>query len=198
VAHVTRERFKARFPNHITLRVMSDVPALRRHRVLRIVQRAISAGGHRPDFRVIEYAIIANHIHLIVEAAGAEALARGMQGLEVRLARRLNRFFERRGTFFADRYHGRPLKGPRETRNALRYVLLNQRKHEERRGERMVRDWIDPFSSAYWFDGWREPVRLREARQRELLDCARPTAPPSVWLLTTGWRRWGPLTFDGT
>jgi hypothetical protein len=28
-----------------------------------------------------------------------------MHALEVRLARRLNRFFERRGKFFADRYH---------------------------------------------------------------------------------------------
>ena len=198
VARETRERFKARFPLHVTLRVIEDVPPLRRHGALRILQQAITAGGHRADFRVIHYVIIGNHIHLIVEASGAEALARGMQGLEVRFARRLNRFFGRSGTFFADRYHSRALRSPRETRNAIRYVLLNQRKHEERRGERLSRDWVDPFSSAYWFDGWRDQVRLREPRQRELLNCAQPTAPPSVWLLTTGWRRWGPLTFDGT
>ena len=34
-------------------------------------------------------------------------------------------------------------------RNAIRYVLSNQRPHEARRGERVDRDWIDPFSSAY-------------------------------------------------
>jgi hypothetical protein len=62
--------------------------------------------------------------------------------------------------------------------------------------ERLDRDWIDPFSSAFWFDGWKEPVRLREPRQRELLNTPCPTAAPTVWLLTTGWRRWGPLSFD--
>ena len=35
-----------------------------------------------------------------------------------------------------------------------------------------------------------------EPRQRELLDVPQPTAAPTVWLLTTGWRRWGPLAFD--
>ena len=35
-----------------------------------------------------------------------------------------------------------------------------------------------------------------EPRQRELLNVSRPTAAPTVWLLTTGWRRWGPLSFD--
>ena len=196
MSHGRRGRFAARFPLHVTLRVVADLPSLRQHGALRIIQRAIEAGGHREDFRVIQYAVIGNHIHLIVEAEGAEALARGMQGLEVRMARRLNRFFKRRGAFFADRYHSRVLRSPREARNALRYVLLNYRQHEARRGERLTRDWIDPFSSAYWFDGWRDPVRLREPRQRELLDIRCPTAPATVWLLTTGWRRWGPLAFD--
>ena len=88
------------------------------------------------------------------------------------------------------------LETPTETRNAIRYVLSNQRAHEARRGERLNRDWIDPFSSAYWFDGWKQPVRQREPRQRELLNVPQPTAAPTVWLLTTGWRPWGPLGFD--
>jgi REP element-mobilizing transposase RayT len=196
VPHRRREPFAARFPLHVTLRVVADVPSLRRHGPLRIIQRAIRRGGHRADFRIIQFAVIGNHIHFIVEAASAEALARGMQGLEVRLARGLNREFARRGRFFAERYHARVLKTPLEARNALRYVLLNYRQHEARRGERVASDWIDPFSSAFWFDGWREPVRLREPRQRELLNVPCPTAEPSVWLLTTGWRRWGLLAFD--
>lgn len=196
VSHGRRQRFAARFPIHITLRVVDGLPSLRHFGALRIIQRAITAGGQRDTFRVVQYAVIGNHIHLIVEAADAEALARGMQGLEVRLARRLNRYFERRGTFFAERYHSRVLRTPREARNALRYVLLNHRQHEARRGEQLARDWIDPFSSAYWFDGWLDPVRLREPRQRELLNLPCPVAPPTVWLLTTGWRRWGPLAFD--
>ena len=197
VAHERRVRLAARFPVHVTLRVRDEVPSLRRHGALRVIQRVIRAAGHHAYFRIVQFAVIGNHIHFIVEAAGAEALAKGMHSVEVRLARRLNRFFERRGKFFADRYHARHLETPRETRNAIRYVLSNQRAHQARRGERLNRDWIDPFSSAYWFDGWKDPVHLREPRQRELLlDVPQPTAAPTVWLLTTGWRRWGPLSFD--
>lgn len=196
VAHERRFKFAARFPVHVTLRLVESVPSLRRHGPLRIIQQGVREAGHHAYFRVVEFAVIGNHIHLIVEADGAEALAVGMHALEVRLARRLNRLFERRGKLFADRYHARHLETPREVRNAIRYVLSNQRAHEARRGERLNRDWIDPFSSAFWFDGWKDRVRLREPRQRELLNVPRPTAAPTVWLLTTGWRRWGPLGFD--
>jgi len=181
---------------HATVRVVDGVPSLRRHGALRIIQSAVRAAGHEPTFRIIHFAVIGNHVHLIIEAEGAEALARGMHSLEVRFARRLNRFFGRRGRFFADRYHSRHLETPRETRNAIRYVLSNQRAHQARRGERLNRDWIDPFSSAYWFDGWKDPIRVREPRQRELLAIEQPTAAPTIWLLTTGWRHWGPLAFD--
>ena len=196
VAHERRVRFAARFPLHVTLRMKEDVPSLRRHGPLRIIHQVIREAGHHAYFRIIHFAVIGNHMHFIVEANGAETLARGMHSLECRLAKRLNRHFERRGKLFADRYHARHLETPRETRNAIRYVLLNHRAHEARRGERLNRDWIDPFSSACWFDGWKDAVRLREPRQRELLNVPQPIAAPTVWLLTTGWRRWGPLAFD--
>jgi hypothetical protein len=52
-----------------------------------------------------------------------------MQGLGVRLARAINRAMGSRGKVFSDRYHDRILRTPREVRFALRYVLLNARKH---------------------------------------------------------------------
>jgi hypothetical protein len=58
----------------------------------------------------------------------------------------------------------RKRRTPREVRNALRYVLSNYRQHEAERGARLARDWIDPFSSAFWFDGWKDRVRLRDQR----------------------------------
>lgn len=196
LSRCTREALSPREPVHVTLRLVEGVPSLRCHGALRIVQRAIRETGHRDDFRVVEYALLSNHAHLIAEIDGTAALSNGMHALEIRLARRLNRFFDRSGPLFADRYHARPLRSPSDVRNALRYVLLNQRTHEARSGGRLSRDWIDPFSSGFWFDGWREEVRLREPRQRELLACERPTAPGTVWLLTTGWRRGGLLAFD--
>jgi REP element-mobilizing transposase RayT len=194
VAHDRRPGFPGRYPQHVTLRVAAADARLRRYHPLQIVRGAISA-ARRPDFRVIHFHVLANHLHFVIEADGAEALSRGMQGFTVRLARGINRVLGRRGALFADRYHARALRSPREVRNALRYVLLNGHHHAAERGERQSW-WADPYSSGAWFDGWRHPLRPFEAWQRELLAAPRPTAAPQTWLLTTGWRRCGPLWFD--
>ncbi len=96
------------------------------------------------------------------------ALARGMQGLSVRIARALNRVLARRGTVFADRYHAHVLRSPREVANAVAYVLGNAIIHAARRGERVHPDAIDPMSS-----GWERQI----------------VAQPRTWLLTRGWLR---------
>ena len=199
VSHDARERFAARHPLHVTLRIKSGVQSLRRGKVCATIRAALTAGGHKPTFRVVEFNALHDHLHLLVEADGPQALARGMQGLQVRLARRINRLLERTGSLFATRYHARPLRTPREVRNALRYVLLNARHHAAERGRELARDWIDPYSSAPWFDGFHAGPRSRGPAcsppdwlaflQRQ----ARPTATARTWLLATGWRRHGLL-----
>jgi hypothetical protein len=92
-----------------------------------------------------------NHIHLICEADSAEALARGIQGWSVRVARGLNRVLGRRGPVFADRYHAEIITTPSQTRATLCYVLHNGRRHGERLDSRLR--GADAYSSAWWFDG---------------------------------------------
>jgi hypothetical protein len=138
--------------------------------------------------------VLGNHLHLITEAASKHALATGIQGFEVRVARRLNSALKRNGKLFAHRYHARYLKSPKQTRNALRYVLLNRKHH--RAEQRFAKYWIDPYSSAAWFTGWAQPIRADVHWKRELLALDAPTAKPTVWLLTTGWKRHGALRFD--
>lgn len=60
----------------------------------------------------------------------------------------------------------------------------------------MGRDWIDPCSSAAWFDGWERPVEADTPWKRELLEMPAPTVKPRTWLLNVGWRRLGLLRFD--
>ena len=199
VSHDARERFAARHPLHVTLRIKPGVQSLRRGKVCATVRAALTAGGHKPTFRVVEFNVLSNHLHLLVEAEDTVALSRGMQGLSVRLARRINRLLGRTGALFASRYHARALRTPREVRNALRYVLLNARHHAAERGRQLARDWIDPYSSAPWFDGFHAYPRSRGHAcpppdwlaflQRQ----ARPTATARTWLLATGWRRHGLL-----
>ncbi len=197
ISHDRREAFSRHHPLHVTLRAAKGVPNLRRRRVRKVVQAAIRT-CHKETFRVIQYAILGNHVHFIVEAGEARTLATGMQGLAVRLARRINPVFGRRGKLFAERYHARVLKTPRQVRNAIRYVLLNERKHCAERGEKVPRYWVDPFSSGYWFDGWQKRPRFDEPWQKELVAEGSPAAAATVWLLTNenGWRRHGLIALD--
>lgn len=196
-SHQARPRFPASAPSHVTLKVAAGLPSFRRAAIVRVVRDVIAAGGHRGDFRVVHYNVLGDHLHLLVEAAGATALARGMQGLTIRLARNVNALLGRRGRVFAQRYHARALRSPREVRNALRYVLLNGRHHAADRGQILAAGWVDPNSSALWFDGWKAAIRTDAPWLRALAKAGRPTADPHTWLLSVGWRRGGgPIDID--
>jgi len=92
-------------------------------------------------FRILQFSVQRDHVHIIVEAIDKRALSSGVRGLAIRIARYVNDLLGRRGTFWADRWHGRALRSPREVRNALVYVLANFRKHvpRERRVGRQSR-----------------------------------------------------------
>jgi len=152
-------------------------------------------------FRLVHFSVQRDHLHLLVEAADRRALSRGVQGLSIRLARAINRRLQRHGKVFADRYHARALKTPRAVHWALRYVLLNARKHE--RGAFAVPfGFVDPCSSAAWFDGFARPRELvfgaRECRAafqaRHALDS--PVVSARTWLLTVGQSRVAPFDVD--
>jgi putative transposase len=165
----------------VTLRAAHDLPNLRQWRLAQAIGLALRAAASRPGarckVRVLHFSIQDDHVHLVVEANDARDLANGMRGLNVRLARAVNRELGRRGPFSADRYHARPLRTPREVRHALVYVLANWRKHTA------ARDGLDPCSSARWFDGW--------TRQMPRESNPPPTHAPSTWLARSGWKRHG-------
>jgi hypothetical protein len=142
------------------------------------------AGKEKAGFRLVHFTVQGNHLHLICEAKDRERLARGLQGLAIRVAKRLNAKLGRRGKLFAQRYHARILRTPTEVRNALVYVLNNARRHDPS----VAWDWVDPLSSAGFFDGWRIPHHDVAARDGP--------APANTWLLTTGWRFRGLIAFD--
>ena len=129
-------------------------------------------------------------MHLIAEAKDKASLCRGIKGLQVRLARRLNVLFGRSGRLFGDRYHARALATPREVRHALAYVLLNHRKHAHQSGRALPRA-LDACSSAYHFDGW-----SRAPRGLVHDDGPAPIVPANVWLLSSGWKRHGLIALD--
>ena len=177
-------RVDGRTPVHVTLRLRRDVPSLRSQLGMQVVWRVFAAARDRLGVRLVHWSVQDGHVHLLVEPENERALSRGLQGLCIRLAKSVNRSFGRRGRVFADRYHGVPLRSPRQTRNALAYVLLNARHHAASRGEPLSLG-LDACSSSPCFEGWATP---------------RPPTPgpwsttvthASTWLLRTAWRLHG-------
>jgi putative transposase len=162
VAHLPRERFARTLPVHVTLRMAPHVYGLRSRRCFSAVGRSIAAAADRFGVRVVQFSVLGNHVHLVVEAVSSEALARAMQGLSIRIAKRLNRVMKRAGKVLGDRYHARTLRKPTEVRRALVYVRENARKHSLASAAR------DPFASPS-------------------ADVDLPA--PHTWLLRAGWRR---------
>ncbi len=199
--HARRAHFGAPLPAHVTLRIRADVPSLRRAPVVRELERSFRVARARQGFRLVHYSLQGNHAHLIVEARDRDALGRAMKSIGARIARAVNRTTGHQGSVLADRYHLRLLPTPREVRNALRYVLLNARRHAASAAsaasavgavgavvQRPVR--LDPASSARWFDGWKSGGG---AERNDASDDERPVARAQTWLLAVGWRRHGLL-----
>src|SRR5207302_5203189 len=153
-------------PVHVTLRIRQGVGYLRGWSRTRAIEDALREAKLRFGLRIVHYSIQGMHLHLLVEVDDRVALTRGIQGLSVRIARRLDALARRRGKVFSDRYHAHVLRTRRETANALRYVTRNYAHHAR---ENVAPDYVDPCSSACW---------LRAAPPPEA-----PVVRPRTWLL---------------
>lgn len=166
VSHRRRARFERPTPVHVTVRVRRHVWNLRSGRCSRRIARCLELAAGRLGLRVIEYSILGNHLHFIVEADDSDALSRGMQGLSIRIAKALNALMHSSGSVFDDHYDGRLLATPTELVRAIAYVLGNAAHHYGDSGR-------DAYSSA---------ALTADARRVRV-------SLPISWLLTKGWRR---------
>ncbi len=174
VSHACRPRLSRHHPVHVTWRMLPHVWNLRSRRAFRRIAAAFAAGCDRDGFRLIHFSVQGNHIHLLCEAADERQLARGLQGLAVRIARGLNAMMGRRGKVFADRFHAHVLTSPTQVVRAVAYVLGNYVVHALRRGEAVSAAAPDEYSSA-----------TPSSTGPPLV------AAPQTWLLRIGWRRAG-------
>src|SRR6185503_5504499 len=111
VTHAKRPRLAPRFPVLVTLRMRGGLPSMRERSAHELVRAAFEAASGE-NFRVIEYSVLSNHVHVLAEAKDERELWR------------------RAGSVLQDRYHARILRTPRAVRTALIYVIQNARKHD--------------------------------------------------------------------
>jgi len=185
--HRARPRLASRFPVHVTTRIRDEVPRLRNRKRCKVIRAAMLAVLDQPGFRICEFSVQKNHLHLICEARSTEALSAGIKRFKQRVANGLNRQLSRKGSVFLDRYHMEILKNPRQVRNGLCYVLQNARRH--RLAIPGDAGGVDPYSSAWWFGGWKnERWRSGVSPPADGRACV---SPARSWLLNVGWRRHG-------
>jgi putative transposase len=164
VSHHPRPAFDKVTAAHVTMRVRKDVPSLRSSRRFELIRRSFAAFRGRFGLRLVKFTVLSNHLHLIVEADDSGELSRGMQGLNIRLAKALNAALNRTGSLFDDHYHSRLLRSPTEVAYVINYVLTNAEHHYGEAG-------LD------WFSSDAQPDVI---------------AAPLGWLLTVGWKRGRP------
>jgi REP element-mobilizing transposase RayT len=156
----------------VSVHQLDGLPSLRTRQVMGVFRKALAIAKDRFECRVLQFSLLSNHVHFVVEAPDEKALGRAMKGLLVRLAKGLNKLWGRKGSVFERRFDSVVVSTMRQVHRALRYVLLNARKH----GIRIPFGEPDPFSSGPWFKFWkgrRQAFRFDES----------PVAPPRIAML---------------
>ncbi len=190
VPHIKRPSIQEKHPMHITVRLSDGVVSLRSAETFRIFQNSVKA-SQRFGLRVLQYAVLGNHFHLLVEAPDLQSLTRAMKCLNVRLALGLKRLKRLSQPVLKHRFDLKILKTPTQVRNALVYVLANACKHFKRR------QVYDKFSSYGVFNDVQTLKRARRdldwklppipASQKKLINDL--ISVPESWLASSGWRR---------
>lgn len=198
-AHQARPEVKPYHALHVVMRIVSVVGNMRRRSLYKAMRDATITAALRERFRIVHVSIQRTHVHMLVEAKDKLALARGMQGFQISVARNLNtalghKHRRRRGQVFADRYHLEVITSPKRARHALSYVLNNWRKHREDQ-QGLATTWlVDPFSSGILFPDW------KELDDKDVMWPIRETYDPLVvyrpqtWLLREGWKLHGEIS----
>jgi putative transposase len=136
-SHARRDTIKRYHALHVVMRVVPEVGSMRRRKMYNAVRDASITAALRERFRIVHLSIQRTHIHMLAEAENERALARGLQGFQISVARNVNtilgadKYRRRRGKVFADRYHVEVITTPRRARHALSYVQVNRSIHGE-------------------------------------------------------------------
>jgi hypothetical protein len=114
VPHLERPALGRDEAAHVTWKALPDLGDLGRTQMIAAVAEACAEGDGRFGLEILHVGVIDTEIHVVCKAPGRRALAHGLQGLGIRIAKSMNRVLRRKGKAFADRYAVEVLDAPRD------------------------------------------------------------------------------------
>jgi putative transposase len=162
VPHLARGLQAGEYPVHVTARAVPGLPSFREHRIGSLMLLQLRRLNDA-TFQIAHHSVQSNHVHLIAEADDGETVSRKIGSFMCSFAKRLNVELGRRGEVWRERFFCRDIVDARDMHNVLAYVFGNAKKHGEIPREALE---LDPFSSAWTFDGWDRRVELPPERVR--------------------------------
>jgi REP-associated tyrosine transposase len=113
--------------HHVVMRGNNKRPVFRDQQDRTTFLTLLAQVAAKQDWRVLAYALMVNHYHLVIEV-GAVGMAAGMCQLNTRYARRFNAETGRVNHLFGRRYWNDRLEDDRRFQAAVRYVIQNPRR----------------------------------------------------------------------
>jgi putative transposase len=109
---------------HVTSRTWDRSPLYRSDEDRRAFLDLVEANVERFDWRCLAYCLMDNHFHLLLRTPLAN-LPRGMQRLNSSYAQKFNRWRDRKGPVYEDRYHGQLIQREPHLLEVHRYIAMN-------------------------------------------------------------------------
>ncbi len=165
IRHRRREYIGRPHSLHVTVKL--NRADIKNKSILKILRYAIQRARFR-GLRVVHYTLEHNHVHLLIEGESNLMLSKGMQGLGVSLAKKINSLLRIKGQRYKHRYHLRILRSASQVRNVINYILKNGMKHGT------AKTIIHPFNSALVLHDWRAVgIQLKRAEIEKQLSSFR-------------------------
>jgi REP element-mobilizing transposase RayT len=155
----------------VSVHQLDGLPSLRTRQVMGVFRKALAIAKDRFECRVLQFSLLSNHVHFVVEAPDEKALGRAMKGLLVRLAKGLNKLWGRKGSVFERRFDSVVVSTMRQVHRALRYVSERAQARDPDPVRRARSVLLGP-----WFKFWK-------GRRQAFRSDESPVAPPRIAIL---------------
>ena len=91
-----------------------------------VVENMSRSDGDRYD--LLAWCVMPTHVHVVLQARGAQSLARIVQAWKSYTAKRANELLGRDGVFWAREYYDRMVRGEEDLNRTIEYVVTNPAK----------------------------------------------------------------------